>query len=556
MGVNKIGLLELQDYFLGVADPTTALAVEEQLNNPASEVNSLLRCLRRDWSVEEESLLLEGAAPILATRTLPDLPSFALGSESSGVPLPADALRERQEAVQQEPEATPVSHGGDVGMAVPSGYAHQEQVNDARQVSPVKTFTSVLAFVLAVAAAPIRLISWTWLLLYRNLLRGVRSLIPATASIHAPPPGETRISRLKSLFNPDDIRLQREFGLLDLIVVICLTGTALTLSIPAIQSAREAARRVQCTYNLKQLALGILNYQTHYSTFPMGDHMGWDYQTRSLVREDFGHFVAITQFSEQKNIFNALNSNVMIYTAPNSTVCGFGVSALWCPSDGNIDRLRYPGRPGDGWDDAPIPMTFSSYAGNLGPRVYQWNDPSLGTMQGVLAHTGDLIAGGKANFPPVTIASITDGTSFTFLYGEHSHSQITRQNKLDYHDANWWTSGDYGETTFSTIFPPNYFVEDFQRDSSLDPSAMPQLVPRQGNSLVTATSNHPGGCNFAFCDGSVKFIKNSVDSWKPHVITVSGPANAWVYKLNGQVNGVYQALSTRNGGEVIANDAY
>jgi prepilin-type processing-associated H-X9-DG protein len=245
----------------------------------------------------------------------------------------------------------------------------------------------------------------------------------------------------------------------------------------------------------------------------------------------------------------------MIYTYPNSTVSGIGLNILWCPSDGGIAGLRYPGAPGDGWDCAPIPMTFSSYAGNLGSLIYQWNDPSLGTMKGIFAHNGNTPVGGTANFPPVRISAITDGTSNTFMYGEHAHSEMSTQGGLnaDIYQVNWWTSGDYGDTTFSSIFPPNYFQSE---DQSLSATAQPQIVPRQSNFADTATSQHPGGCNFAFCDGSVRFIKNSINSWNPRAITAGGPSNAWVYNLNGQTNGIYQALSTRNGGEVISADSY
>jgi prepilin-type processing-associated H-X9-DG protein len=197
-------------------------------------------------------------------------------------------------------------------------------------------------------------------------------------------------------------------------------------------------------------------------------------------------------------------------------------------------------------------MTFSSYAGNLGTLVYQWNDPSLGTMNGLFAHTGNVIAGGRANFPPVRISGITDGTSNTFLYGEHAHSKIST-NMDDYYGINWWTTGDYGDTTFCTIFPPNYFTSEAQ---SLSATAQPQVVPSQSNFADSATSQHPGGCNFAFCDGSVRFIKNSVSSWNPRAITGGPGGNGWVYNLNGQVNGIYQALSTRNGGEIISADSY
>jgi prepilin-type N-terminal cleavage/methylation domain-containing protein/prepilin-type processing-associated H-X9-DG protein len=344
----------------------------------------------------------------------------------------------------------------------------------------------------------------------------------------------------------------RGFTLIELLVVIAIIAVLIGLLLPAVQSAREAARRAQCTNNLKQLALATHNYESSNGTFPMGDHMGRNWQNLGLIRQDFGHFVALTQFYEQGNIFNALNCSVMIYMYPNSTVSGFGMSTLWCPSDGEIAGLRYPGFPGDGWDCSPIPMTFASYAGNSGILVYQWNDPKLNQMSGVFSHTGNAIAGGAANFPPVKLASITDGTSNTLLYGEHAHNKMSLANG-DIYGINWWTSGDLGDTTFSSIFPPNYFATD---DQSLVAGAQPQIVPRQSNYSDTVASNHPAGANFAFCDGSVRFIKNSINSWNPRSITASGPSSNWVYNLNGLIPGVYQALSTRNGGEVISADQY
>src|SRR5205814_801221 len=147
----------------------------------------------------------------------------------------------------------------------------------------------------------------------------------------------------------------------------------------------------------------------------------------------------------------------------NSTVNGIGVGILWCPSDGKIVGLRYPGRPGDGWDDSPIPMCYSSYAGNLGPVLYaqDCNVALQDQMQGIFAYVGNPTVQG-CTLGPVRLAEITDGTSNTMIYGEHAHSRIAASDPDDFFGLNWWTSGDYGDTTYSTIFPPNYF-------KSLDP---------------------------------------------------------------------------------------
>jgi prepilin-type processing-associated H-X9-DG protein len=331
-----------------------------------------------------------------------------------------------------------------------------------------------------------------------------------------------------------------------------------------VQSAREAARRAQCVNNLKQMALATHNYVSAYGVFPMQDRMcqfafaG----TTSWVWQNFGPFVAMTQFYEQGTIFNSLNSNQFIWGPENTTVNSAGVTVLWCPSDGHIVGYRAP----QDWGAWIVPMTYSSYASSLGPLIYGYISPNLQNMQGMFAHNGDGPVGGGHSFPPVPIAGITDGTSNTFLFSEHAFGKIalagirpsTGQPYGDSTGLNWWTSGDYGDTSFSAMFPPNYF-ENYV-DSRGD-HGYPRKEPRQSNWSVQACSFHPGGVNMAMADGSVRFIKDTVDSWNPRLVqyTDGGDGYNGTYNLSALPAGrsfVYQALSTRNGGEVISADQY
>jgi prepilin-type N-terminal cleavage/methylation domain-containing protein/prepilin-type processing-associated H-X9-DG protein len=355
----------------------------------------------------------------------------------------------------------------------------------------------------------------------------------------------------------------RAFTLIELLVVIAIIAVLIALLLPAVQSAREAARRSQCTNNLKQLALACHNYESSNGSFPMGDHIGRT-PDGNAMRQDFGHFVALLPFYEGGTIWNAMNCSLTAFVGANSTVNGAGMSTLWCPSD-DVAGLTMPNTPdATGWDNSYQPMKYSSYAGNMGTRPYRWDDVKLSGSDGIFNHNsgstynanGSIWTLGPTNFPPTRLATITDGTSNTILYGEHAHSKISLTGDPgDYYGTNWWTSGDWGDTTFSTMFPPNFFKGKLQEIAAVQNGTIKELFPRSDDFSMTAASNHPGGGNFAFCDGSVRFIKDSVNSWNPNSITVSGNTSNWIY-TTPQQQGVFQSLGTKAGGEVISSDAY
>ena len=236
------------------------------------------------------------------------------------------------------------------------------------------------------------------------------------------------------------------FTLIELLVVISIIGVLIALLLPAVQAAREAARRSQCTNNLKQLALAVHGYLDSHGVMPLGSFklpppLGGD---PCKGGHEAGAFIAILPFLEQSPLFNAFNSSVHYETAPNSTVNGTGLSVLWCPSDGLVSQAD---SQHFGW-----PVRFCSYMGSSGT----WNSPgenrgptcTLQNFQALLSQANGVIF----YYSSVRIAGVTDGTSNTFLLGEHAYG---KNPTIELPDWGWWFSGNYGDTMFTTMFPIN-----------------------------------------------------------------------------------------------------
>jgi len=365
----------------------------------------------------------------------------------------------------------------------------------------------------------------------------------------------------------------RGFTLIELLVVIAIIAVLIGLLLPAVQSAREAARRAQCVNNLKQLALAANNYESTNQCYPSGSYSNYNGGLPSTTcaglgsvapckyPENFSCFVRLLPFTEQAAMYNAVNFNFTSSNNENITIAGVKLNILTCPSDPDVDPVLISAKtPGTAFNQNPPPpgtwyQQFTSYAGCQGiygtgyVTVYDIPLPSTGSEA---QHYNGVIH----NESTVGIQMITDGTSNTFLFGEHCHWNLTTYDP-DYRNSdNSWQSGRWYDTLFATLYPLN---------------AKPTLVANASYMGVhnyyyptIASSTHPGGCNFAFCDGSVRFIKDSINTWT--YACGPGPESSWLpcgvtytnytFFNNGAQPGVYQALSTRNGGEVISADAY
>ena len=354
--------------------------------------------------------------------------------------------------------------------------------------------------------------------------------------------------------SPDTRPAARGFTLIELLVVIAIIAVLIALLLPAVQAAREAARRAQCINNLKQLQLGMANYESSNLCFPMGSYQmpppGDPRSASGNGRHEQGYLIRLLPYIEQAPLYNAFNANIHYFTYDNLTVLATGVSSIWCPSDAVASApITVPAG-----DDGSVPTASTTYHNSYFANSGTWMSPGRYQDPGV-ANYGAFYS--QANgvvyfYSRTTIAAITDGTSNTMGQSECSMSVMVAIDAADGPCWHWWASGNYGDTMFCTLYPmnPQQTVRDVGGGGGGEIN----------NDSVTYTpsSNHPGGVNFSFCDGSVRFLKNSINSlpFNPATGLPTGysiTSGIWSQTVP---NAVYQALSTRSGGEVISSDAY
>jgi prepilin-type N-terminal cleavage/methylation domain-containing protein/prepilin-type processing-associated H-X9-DG protein len=301
------------------------------------------------------------------------------------------------------------------------------------------------------------------------------------------------------------------FTLIELLVVIAIIAVLIGLLLPAVQKVREAASRMQCSNNLKQIALAAHNYHNSMDRFPPGvNQLVFPVQPRF---RGVTLFVYLAPYLEQDNltrdwdIVDPLMNTVLPVPGRQAKTATI-VPLLTCPSDPIREN------PVDAGNNRWYALT--SYGGNGGTRSY---DPSLATNDGIF-HVIGPGSQTASNGAPIRIADITDGLSNTALFGERSHRDpnldtaaeiivpppmqfINPTNKIG-----WWANSGgrlaAGDVTLSAFAPINY------RIPANYPTDYAAFQPLYDQRVCAFGSEHSGGANFARADGSVRFIQQRI----------------------------------------------
>jgi prepilin-type N-terminal cleavage/methylation domain-containing protein/prepilin-type processing-associated H-X9-DG protein len=303
---------------------------------------------------------------------------------------------------------------------------------------------------------------------------------------------------------------RRGFTLIELLVVIAIIGVLIALLLPAVQAAREAARRAQCTNNLKQFGIAMHNYHDSLGSFPIGvtgfrTPTGYKLGTPGNNRRTWAWL--ILPYLEEGNMFGAINFDLG-FNAPNhaqDTVLRNLPNSYLCPSDPNGGML----------DVGSFPIRKVNYMANWGSTHYDQGRsnnpfaPAAAPLPGSVAFLGAPFSIDNS----FGIRNFTDGTSQTLLLSEVKVGK-PKGNSQDRRGSAF--NDDWNGAMFNGYTTPNSTQPDYAQGACQYPFDTNPPCRSLSPTFNAARSYHPGGVNALLADGSVKFFKDTINvsTWR------------------------------------------